>query len=139
MHNYLSTGLAWKQETGSESIYFYFSLRIPSSSTNLGRISSDLPFKNISAMDEVKAVGSGLISMMKAPLLLAIDGRLAAGSTIPEVPTTSTASHCCTSTRACNKAAVGMDSPKKTASGFNRPPHEGQYGGNVSRGISVDG
>ncbi len=80
---------------------------------------------------EVIALGSVLISAMRAPDSFATYGIDAAGNTTPDVPIIKSSSHSLASTSALESCSVGNDSPKNTTSGRIVPLHEGHRGTSV--------
>ena len=85
----------------------------------------------------VKDVVCGEISYSRAPFSSATSGRLAAGCTVPEVPTMTRVSHACNSSTARFQAFSGSASPNHVTSGRIKFPHKGHVGG-VSRSTGSD-
>ena len=97
-------------------------------STNLGNTWPPGPCRKISASG-VMALGLGFTSMMGLRARRAYQGSEAAGSTRPEVPTTSMASHKLLSVKARSTASDGSTSPNQTTSGRSIALQRGHCGG----------
>ena len=82
------------------------------------------------------AVLSGLISTTRAPCSRAINGKLAAGWTSADVPTTKKSWAFAAATDACCSISAGNVSPNQTTAGRNNAPQR-HRGGSSGNGTSV--